>query len=226
MVNIFKKLKNNENGFTLMELIVVLGVFTTSALIITEIFIISNKSQRKILEYQRLQSDASYTAEVIARAVRLGSIDYESYEDAVNNPADKLFITDAAGRKIVFKKAADQDGGCVNDESSPCLISGFDMNGDSIIAADEEAAITPKGIKIDDLKFFIFPAADPYFNKTCERDEDCAAGKKQCDLVTNLCAVENHQPIVTIVFSVTQASGIEPITITLQTSVSSREYHR
>ncbi|MFH0856365.1 MAG: hypothetical protein V1860_00510 [bacterium] len=48
----------------------------------------------------------------------------------------------------------------------------------------------------------------------------------QCDLAVNLCKVENQQPTVTIVFSVTQATGVEPVTMTLQTSVSSREYYR
>lgn len=209
-----------------MELIVVLGVFIISILMITEIFMIFNRSQKKILECQRLQNDISYTVEMMARSIRLGSIDYESYSNTVDNPEERLYLNDASGRKITFEKVSDESAGCVDAQSSPCIISGFDRNADGIIASDEKAAITSKGIKIDDLKFFIFPTSDPYFNRTCLADTDCTAGKLQCDLAVNLCKVEDQQPVITIVFSVTQATGVEPITMTLQTSVSSREYYR
>ncbi len=221
MLNNFQK----QEGFTLMELVVVLGIFTMSALIITEIFIIANNSQRKVLEYQKLQSDASYTMEIMARAARLGTIDYESYGN-VAIPESRLLLKDSSGKKAAFRKASDQDGGCADAQSSPCIISGADLNADGVIGADEEASINPKGVKIEDLKFFIFPATDPYYKKTCDSDGDCISGKKICDMVTNLCEAEDQQPAVSIIFSAMQASGAEPAKISLQTAVSSREYYR
>ncbi|MFH0856366.1 MAG: type II secretion system protein [bacterium] len=118
-----KFFKNNESGFTLMELIVVLGVFTISTLMITEIFMIFNRSQRKILERQRLQNDINYTVEMMARSIRLGSINYVNYAGAIGNPEERLYLNDASGRKVSFEKASDQSEGCVDAQSSPCIIA-------------------------------------------------------------------------------------------------------
>lgn len=216
--------KNNNKGFTLMELVVVLGVFSTSIFIITEIFMFTNRSQKKVLAYQKAQSDASYTLETMARAVRLGKIDYVHYT-TVSNPEDELYVFDSDGRQEVFKKATGAD--CVNAASSPCIVAGIDQNADG--TADQFAAITPKGIKVSDLKFYIVPANDPFYVKACAIDADCTSGLGLCDAVTKLCKVADIQPMVTIVLSTVEAepSSLEtPVSVILQTTVSSREYYR
>ncbi|MFH1192050.1 MAG: type II secretion system protein [bacterium] len=217
------KLKNNS-GFTLMELVVVLGVFSISIFIITEIFMFTNRSQKKVLAYQKVQSDASYALETMARAVRLGKIDYAHYT-TVNNPEEELYVFDSDGRQAVFEKATGAD--CANAASSPCIAAGIDQDADG--TADQFAAITPKGIKVSDLKFYIVPVSDPFYVKACSAHADCASGIGLCDVATQLCEVADIQPMVTIVLSTIEAepsSQETPVSVTLQTTVSSREYYR
>ncbi|MFH0854313.1 MAG: hypothetical protein V1891_02370 [bacterium] len=219
-------IKINNFGFTVMELVVVLGVFSISSLIITEIFMTINKTQRRIVEHQKIQSDISYTLEVIARAVRLGSIDYSYYSDAVNNPETSLYLKDAEERQTVFIKGLNQADKCVDDQSSPCIISGFDLDADGAIEDSEKASITPKGIKISDLKFYINPIIDPFLYTLCAAEtqiEDCLS---DVCMPSGFCQIPNKQPIVSISISATDVSGANPITMTLQTTVSSREYYR
>ncbi len=216
--------KDNNKGFTLMELVVVLGVFSTSIFIITEIFMFTNRSQKKVLAYQKVQSDASYALETMARAVRLGRIDYAHYT-TVSNPEEELYVFDSDGRQAVFKKGTGAD--CVNAVSSPCVVAGIDQDANG--TAEQFAAITPKGIKITDLKFYIVPVDDPFYVSACSANEDCISGIGICDTVTNLCRVSDKQPMVTIVISTIEAeppSQEAPVSVTLQTTVSSREYYR
>lgn len=218
-----------QNGFTLMEMVVVLGIFSISAVVITEIFMTNNRTQKEIFEYQKLQSDVSYTVETIARAMRMGTIDYmnASYPNqTVSNPGDKLIIYDKDHRQTIFKKANNPGEGCVDAYSSPCIISGFDMDADGL-EASEQASITPQNVKIDDLKFYILPITNPFLSKTCANGSDCPSGV--CP-ISRFCQVPNQQPMVTIVISATQSghgvNSANPLSVTLQTSVSSRQYYR
>lgn len=204
-----------------------LGIFSISSLLITEIFMTVNKTQRRVVEYQRVQSDISYTLEVIARAVRLGTIDYPSYSNVVNNPETTLYLKDADGRQTVFKKGLNHDDKCVDDQSSPCIVSGFDLDADGIIKSEEEeASITPRGIRVSDLKVYISPGIDPFMMSVCSVEtqvEDCIS---DVCLANGFCYIPNQQPVVTIVVMATDINAVNPITMTLQTTVSSREYYR
>lgn len=185
-----------------------------------------NKTQKRVMEYQRAQSDISYSLEVIARAVRLGTIDYLGYSSQISNPQTVLYLKDADGRPITFKEGADQSEKCADDESSPCIVSGFDLDADGLIENGEEASITPKGIRITDLKFYISPTIDPFLNTPCAavtQVEDCLSDV--CE-VSGFCQVPDRQPIVTIVISAQDTAVSNPVAMTMQTTVSSREYYR
>lgn len=218
----------NKKGFTTVELMVVLSVFSLSVLIIIETFMLANRSQRKILEQQKLHSDLSYTLETIARAVRLGSIDYAYYSNSIINPLDELYLSNADGGQVVFKKGENQADGCVDDESSPCVILGVDLDVDGdVIAAegDEFASLTAKGISINNVKFYVTPGSSPFLKVSCLVNEDCTAPGSTC-LQTKLCSVPDEQPIVTIVLSANTLDARKTETMNLQTTVSSRAYYR
>lgn len=214
-----------------MELIVVMGVFSISSMIIVEIFMFTNKSQKKVIQAQRLQSDLSYTLETMARAVRLGKIDYDAYyviygNGAIPSPVNELFLKDADGRQVVFKKGMNAADGCPNDESSPCIIQGIDTDANG--TADQFASLTPRGLKIVDTetRFYVWPTIDPFLRQACAGDMDCDYSVS-C-LVTKLCAVPNQQPVVTMTLSTIQTDKAEtdPMKMNVQTSVSSRQYYR
>lgn len=85
-------IKNHKpSGFTLMEIVVVLAVFSTTALMATDLFLSVTRVQRQVRGVQAVQSDARFALEAMAKEARNGTIDY-GYYGAVcqggNNPGD------------------------------------------------------------------------------------------------------------------------------------------
>ncbi|PIT90315.1 MAG: hypothetical protein COU22_02845, partial [Candidatus Komeilibacteria bacterium CG10_big_fil_rev_8_21_14_0_10_41_13] len=72
----FKKVKK-QSGFTLIEVVVALGIFSIATTYAIGIFVQSNQVQRRTANVQRVLSDARYVLEVMAREVRMGEIDYD-----------------------------------------------------------------------------------------------------------------------------------------------------
>lgn len=148
-----------------MELLVVLGIFSMVVTAASDIFMLANRSQRKVFGMERTQADARFTMEAIVREVRTGRIDYAYYaERAVKklNPLEPLEIelalvdsTDVPLR--FFLSDQNYDGGtaraCSDRASVPCLL----------VSVDGGAAspITPRGVKVASLGFYISPLTDP-----------------------------------------------------------------
>lgn len=78
-------------GFTLIEVLVAVAVFSITVLMAVNIFIIFVQQQRRTLNQQELQNDARAVMEQIARDVREGSIDYEYYATQFSGTSQKLF---------------------------------------------------------------------------------------------------------------------------------------
>ncbi len=196
------KIKNIK-GFTLFEVVVALAIFSVSSIFISDAFVKSNQAQRKTAALQKVQSDARYAMEAIAREVRSGRIDYEYYGNNVPAVSEELALIDRDEKKFIFKKETDP-GLCPSAESSPCLNVSIDEGATWV-------SLTPNDIKIDSLKFFISPSADPFLL-------DAETGSYG----------PNEQPKVTIVLS-TESLETKPEErsfVPLQTTISTRQYYR
>ncbi|MCD4705934.1 type II secretion system GspH family protein [bacterium] len=152
-----KKLKNNQRGFTLMEMIVVLAIFTITISIDSDIFITSITAQRKIIIRQKLFSNARYLTELMSRYIKIGTVSYGDFSGAVPICGDEIYIRDNDNVKTFFK-LCDTTATCA--ESCPtgvekCLIMSIDEG------ANWES-VTPKGVEVDDLKFYITPLTNPF----------------------------------------------------------------
>jgi len=192
--------KASARGFTLMELLVVLGIFSTVVTSATDIFMMASRAQRKIVALERAQADARFTMETMSRVVRTGQIDYADMDLAATGPTDSLSIFDSLGRKIRFFSSTD---GCADAVSSPCLRLTVD--------GGEPVTATPKGVILRNLKFYIMPNVDPaVFNSM--------SGQFEADV----------QPHVTVVFVLESAiqDPRERSIIYLQTTTESRGYTR
>ncbi|MDP3764281.1 MAG: prepilin-type N-terminal cleavage/methylation domain-containing protein [bacterium] len=82
-----------KEGFTLIELIVAMAVFSTVVTIVSSIFVSTVGSQRKNVNQQEVLENARYVLEIMARAIRQSTIqtaDGTSSVLAINHPTKGL----------------------------------------------------------------------------------------------------------------------------------------
>jgi prepilin-type N-terminal cleavage/methylation domain-containing protein len=145
----------SRRGFTLMEMIVVLGLFSIVMVSASDIFLMSNRTQRKTLNLERVQSDARYAMEAMVREIRSGAIDYPWYADNGKpidgtGPTDTLAVIDGQGDRVVMYKS-DQ---CGDTDTQSCLVVQLN-DGDPQV-------LTPRGVNIYKAAFYIRPNVSPY----------------------------------------------------------------
>lgn len=194
----------SRRGFTLMEMIVVLGLFSIVMVSASDIFLISNRTQRKTLNLERVQSDARYAMEAMVREIRSGAIDYPWYESngkpiGETGPTDTLAVIDGQGDRIVMYKS-DQ---CGDSDAQSCLV--VELNG------GDPQVLTPRGVNVFKAAFYIRPNVNPF-------SFDGSTGQYASDV----------QPRVTISL-VVESTSIDPrerAIIYLQTTASSRNFRR
>lgn len=68
-------IKKNKKGFTIIELLVAVAVFSFVAGSVSGIFIFSMRGQRKFISEQEIFNQSSYLMEYISRAVRMAKKD-------------------------------------------------------------------------------------------------------------------------------------------------------
>jgi len=135
-------------GFTLAEIIVAMAIFTTAVTTLANIFLFSNKTQRKTQAVQETQTDARFAMEVMAQQIRRGVIDYDYYGGTIsNNPQDVLALVDANNNQVQFKRELDGSRGVLQ------------------ISQDGGATwsdLTPDSISISTLSFYLSPTTSPF----------------------------------------------------------------
>lgn len=70
-----KKRNNKNNGFTLIEVVVVAGIFSVLMIVISGVFIAALKAERNILESKKVLGELSYAIEYMTRALRMAEKD-------------------------------------------------------------------------------------------------------------------------------------------------------
>jgi len=194
-------------GFTLMEMIVVLGLFSVIVVSATDIFVLANKAQRKVYGLERIQADARYAMEAVVREVRADRIDHAYYAARATplaNPDTELALIDVSGQSVLFSQSdASQSASCPDAASAPCLLVS--------VGGGAAVSMTPKGVKVRSAKFYVAPIVDPF----------------AYDVGTSSYA-SNVQPHVTFVLTLETAGEREGETsvVTLQTTAVQRRYAR
>src|SRR3989338_5960982 len=107
-------------GFTLMEMLMSLAIFSTVVTITTDIFFSYQRTQRKTEDLQKVVSTARFISEAIVREVKEGTIDYGYADyvrsgDILSNPQTVLALKDAEGRSVIFRRADSVSAGCPDD---------------------------------------------------------------------------------------------------------------
>ena len=194
----------DRRGVTLMELLVVLGIFTLTTSMATSIFLQANQVQRRVLSVTAAQADIRFALEAMVREVRSGGVDYDFYENTMGGvpiPSDRLVSTNPFGQREEFFI-----------ESSPTVCSELVQK---CIALSLDGGVpqplTSRAIDIEQLIFYISPSVDPF-------TLDKGFGVYKSDL----------QPTVTIFIKgrTTNPKASENITLSAQTTVTVRSYVR
>lgn len=198
------KQKNNQ-GFTLMETVVGLALFGVALIALTDIYLLSQVAQNRLVGETKIQSDARYVMEVMAREIRMNMIDYEAISGSSEQSSSEqsflnyLPLRDLADNTLVFFTT-----------SSPTICEGGTTNCLAVMRNNSDSAsITPSGVNILRANFYVYPESDPFKILA----DDYAA---------------SSTPRVTIILVTENVNGRlgEKNTQHLQTTVSSRIYKR
>ncbi|MDD5251651.1 MAG: prepilin-type N-terminal cleavage/methylation domain-containing protein [Patescibacteria group bacterium] len=192
-------------GFTLMELLVVLGLFSIVITSATDILMMSSRAQRKTFNLEKTQADARYTMETMAREIRTGFIDYvwyEANEPLTGVPSRNLALVRENGERLRFY-VEDSQQACGAENNTPCVMVTLNETA--------SAAITPKGVEAKYARFYLSPKSDPY----------------QLDIGTGAFLADD-QPQATIVLVLESTGpGVDQRSLVhFQTTVVSRAYRR
>ena len=68
--------KKTQLGFTLVEVVVAIGIFSLASVIISTVYFNTNNLHQQTANFQRLQNEGRYLVEKIAREVRAREITY------------------------------------------------------------------------------------------------------------------------------------------------------
>lgn len=198
------RIKNNiknEKGYSFIEMIVALALFSVVFLMITTIFLSLAESQRSVIATQNIQESMKFIFEVMSKEIRAAQKSDNSCAATFSLVADestpnKVYNTALSGAIFYFKNKHDE---CVmyslkNDSG----VGRLEIKRDNGALID--LFVTPKDINVENLKFVVY-------------DDDIGA-------------FHSKQPYLTMRVDVESYGGkqIHKQRTTLQTTISSRYY--
>jgi prepilin-type N-terminal cleavage/methylation domain len=196
-----------RRGFTLIEALITMAIFSVMMIAFSDIYTQNMRYARQIIVRAKLQADARASLEALARAIRVSNIDYSYYAGTL--PAQPMTTL-----ALVNPRTGDNSRIWLDATPSECY-----NDGNSCINVTTDngltwAPLSPKGVSLDNLKFYVTPSRDPYnFNQSTGQYDSSA------------------QPVITIVakfhgqgLSATDTAG--QWVYALQTTVTPRLYLR
>ncbi|MFH1236747.1 MAG: prepilin-type N-terminal cleavage/methylation domain-containing protein, partial [Parcubacteria group bacterium] len=186
--------RDHASGFTLLEAIVAMGIFSAATLMAVNLFVLVSGVQRRIASNQRIQDDMRQMVESIAQKVRLGTIHYTYYMDpdldgvetgdgnfidlypTADTPVTTLALIDQNGQYVYIDHEVGADGRGIfrycqlGDPIDPFAGTNCGWRN-----------ITPTQVDIEDVQFLITPSADPFLD--IETSENCD-GSSSCDIAS------------------------------------------
>ena len=122
----------HKRGFTLVELLVAMGIFVIVVTIVSSIFIRNLRTQQSIVSLIAVNDSASLALEQMAREMRTGS----GFCGGGACPSQEIFFTNAYGDAVRYK-----------------------LEGETVKRSPDDGAtfypITADNVKVEDLKFIV-----------------------------------------------------------------------
>ena len=145
-----------QRGFTLVEMMVAVTVFATASVIITDLFLSFNRTQRRAQSSQAIQNDARVLMANIVDKIRSSEIDYSVYTPTVANPETELFLVANDGTNYVIRRSDTvfSNTVCPSAASTPCLEISAD-------GGSTYSPMTSERLKVIGVQFYIAPIESP-----------------------------------------------------------------
>lgn len=140
---------SNPQGQTLLELIVVLGIFIMMVSGISSVFISIINAERRALAIQEVLNNTRYTIEIMARAIR------QADPDSLNTTGGLEFIHPMKQKmkyQLTGSNIEEVNNVCLDDQTKWCAV-----NSDCAVTcyAQDAIAITPSNVRVERLSFQI-----------------------------------------------------------------------
>jgi len=189
------------DGFTLVEMLVAIAVFTIFIGVILTTYTGIVRAQREANDFREVYVEARDTFDYIINELRDGMVDYQFYGGRLHGSVSELSLISKDGlfrTTFRFKNSGDDEG--ILFVKRQRLDGAGNVFGDS--GSFDEFALNPN-FRMDEFKFYVSPAVDPYDQLNFSND------------------LNQFQPKVSIVASFEDFEGLD-----LQTSISSRIYNQ
>ncbi|MDD5569364.1 MAG: prepilin-type N-terminal cleavage/methylation domain-containing protein [Candidatus Pacebacteria bacterium] len=170
MINFKRKIKGNNSGLTLVEMLVSMAIFGILSVSLVTLFTSAMNSQAAILQNQELAAQTGYVMEYMHRALRMADIDttggctgtpnsnyggdsekisinFLGYDYTAAIPGYKCMQFSISGNIIQFKQSTDQTddnfGAAINMTSSKVKVNELSLNvvGDTVNVSQPRVTI-------------------------------------------------------------------------------------
>ncbi len=155
-MNIFRLIKNNQ-GLTLLELMIAISLFTVVMMISTTMFLRSIDSQTRSISSKSLTESMNYALTIMSDEAA-GAIKDPTTCDAVCVDPDAYYCSMSSGTKLAFRNAA---GSCtfyeieIDSSIERLKVTHIDEE-----ASEAEAYLTPKTIRLNSFNVYTGSATD------------------------------------------------------------------
>lgn len=207
---------SSPQGFTLMELVVAAAIFSITIVVVAEIFVNLQKTQRRVRNAQQATTEMRYLMDVIAREIRSDTIDYSGYKDDGGNTLVSIpartnvlrLLSPSKERVIFYRPLADEATVCPDGNTNhACLLMKRIPEGMTENQVEWSQLNSPE-VTIDLWQFYPAPLTDPFPGATVTA------------------STPDQQPQVTMVVAL-RSRLLQDQTVTyLQTTIATRGYYR
>ncbi|MEO0076305.1 MAG: prepilin-type N-terminal cleavage/methylation domain-containing protein, partial [candidate division WOR-3 bacterium] len=170
---------NSRCGFTLIEMLVSIGIITIVIITAVGIYLFTIGPQQKTTATTNLQQDGQLIMNMIAKDVRQNQINYSDYPTCVENctsiERNYLTLVDSLispSLKIKYLRCKIGGGAC--DSSSDCSLKkcrGSTCNDfEDCTNLSNFKDVTMKDVTVTNFKVILNPGCDPFQSGTCS---DC-----------------------------------------------------
>ncbi|MDD2785528.1 MAG: prepilin-type N-terminal cleavage/methylation domain-containing protein [Patescibacteria group bacterium] len=190
-------------GFTVVELLVVMVLFSISITILTQTYITFIRLSHRTGNAATLQQDMRFTFEYMTRNLRNIPIDYPALPKTLDNTTSTLRLKDPSQTDAwILTKTLAGDARCGDAPDVSCLVVSTD-------GGFNWAPVTSKHVNVETFKVLIRPMATPFALSGNDYTSD-------------------QQPFVTVQMRLSYITKVEKekVNLTAQTTISSRVYVR